>query len=368
MRPVTTRFSEAVVKSHRLSTLVEVLQNGVPVGTIVTAASGSITLDATAQIRGRLDITIVDDGSLGLVPTNSGDLLTPYGNELRISRGIRYPDATTELVTLGVFRINDVNIIDEATSLTLQIAGTDRSARIADGRFEDPTDITQGTNVATQILALVQAVYPDVTSNFSTTAHLTGHMTVEEGADRWDLCQQFAANAGMQLYFDGDGTLVLSPIAQGAATLTLAEGTSGLLLSSNRRWTREGTYNRVVATGENTGVGVPVRGVSTDSNPLSPTYYLGPFGRVPKFYVSQFFTTNQQAQDTADAMLINEVGTTQSVNFGALVLPQLEPNDVVRITRARAQIDEDHVIDSLVIPLGADQSMTGTTRATQAIA
>lgn len=368
MRPASTRFSTTVVQSHRLATLVEVLQNGIVVDTIASAVSGSVTLDATAQIRGRLDITIVDDGSLGLIPSTSGDLLTPYGNELRISRGIRYPDASTELITLGVFRINDVNIVDEASALTLQITGTDRSARIADGRFEDPTDITQGVNVATQILTLVQAVYPDVSSSLATTAHLTGHMTVEEGADRWDLCQQFASNAGMQLYFDGDGTLVLSPISQGAAVLTISEGASGLLLSSNRRWTREGTYNRVVATGENTGIGTPVRGVSTDSNPLSPTYYFGPFGRVPKFYVSQFFTTNQQAQDTADSMLINEVGTTQSVNFGALVLPHLEPNDVVRITRARAEIDEDHVIDSLVIPLGADQSMTGTTRTVQAIA
>lgn len=365
MRPVTARFTDAISQSHRIALAVEIFSSGSVIDTITSVTAGTITLDATAAIRGRLDITIVDDGTLDLVPALAADALAPYGNELRVSRGIRYPDGTTELIGLGVFRINETNIADTADALTIQISGQDRSARIADARFEDPADIAQGTNIATQILNLVQVAYPDVTYNFSTTTHLTGHMTVEEGADRWDLCQQFAANAAMQLYFDGDGTLILSPVGQGVTVATLAEGASGLLLSSGRRWTREGTYNRVIATGENTGVGVPVRGVATDNNTLSPTYYLGPFGKVPRFFVSQFLQTTAQAQDTADAMLLKELGTTQSVNFGSLVLPHLEPNDVVRITRSRAAIDEDHVIDSLTIPLTADQAMSGTTRATQ---
>lgn len=368
MRPVTDRFVTAISQSHQMALLVEVLRNGDVVAIIDSVTAGTVTLDSTAQIRGRLDLTIVDDGTLGLIPRLAADPLAPYGNELRVSRGINYPDGTSELVALGVFRINDTDVTDGPDVLTIQITGQDRSARIADGRFESPADITQGVNVGTQIQTLVSAVYPDVTFNFAPTPHLTGHMTIEEGTDRWEVCQHFATNAAMQLYFDGDGTLVLAPDAGGTAVLALAEGADGLLLSSTRRWTRQGAYNRVVATGENTGVGTPVRGVATDTNPLSPTYYYGSFGQVPRFFVSQFFNTSQQAQDTAEAMLLREMGTTQSVNFGSLVLPHLEPTDIVQITRVRAGISEDHVIDSLTIPLTADQAMTGATRATQVFA
>lgn len=366
MRPVSAQFAAAIVQSHRLATQVEVLESGVVAGDPLTSvASGTVTLDARAQSRGRLDITILDDGALGLIPAAATDPLAPYGNELRVSRGIRYPDNTTELVPLGVFRIDETEVSDSAGQLTVQIAGMDRSARIADARFEEPFQIPAGVNVATQILTLVQAAYPAVVSDFAPTPHVTGVMFIEEGADRWALCQQLATNAGMRLYFDGLGTLIFTADSQSGIAATIAEGNGGLLVSAGRRWTRQGAFNRVIVTGENTSVGVPVRAVATDTNPLSPTYYFGPFGPVPRFFQSQFIVTAAQAQDAANAMLARELGTTQSVNFGSIVLPHLEPGDVVRITRQRAGVDEDHIIDSLTIGLGADQAMSGATRATQ---
>lgn len=366
MWPVTARFAAEVAQSHHMLVSVEVLQNGVAVGNpLTTVTAGNVTLDATAQVRGRLDVTIVDDGSLGLVPSSAADLLAPYGNELRVRRGVRYSDGTTEYASLGVFRIDEPNVSDAAGSLTIQIAGQDRAARIADAKFEDPADIAAGINVATQILNLIQAVYPDVTTSFVTTPYVTAHMTVEEGADRWDLCQQFAVNAGLRLYFNGDGTLILANAAPGSPVATMAEGAGGLLLDAARNWTRQGAYNRWIVTGENTGVGTPVRGVATDDDATSPTYYSGPFGRVPKFTQSQFVTTTAQAIDAAEAMKARELGTTQSVNFGSVVLPHLEPGDVVLVTRERVGITaENHVLDVMTVPLTADGAMTATTRAT----
>ena len=37
----------------------------------------------------------------------------------------------------------------------------------------------------------------------------------------------------------------------------IAEGEGGVLVAAGRRWTREGTFNRVIATGENTGETAP---------------------------------------------------------------------------------------------------------------
>ncbi len=103
--------------------------------------------------------------------------------------------------------------------------------------------------------------------------------------------------------------------------------------------------------------------VLLDNNSLSPTYYDGPFGRVPEFFHSEFITSDAQAADVAAARLARQLGTTQSISFGSIVNPRLEPSQVVRVSRLRAGIDqEDHVIETLTIPLGAEQEMTGQTR------
>lgn len=365
MRPVSARFKQAITQTHRIGFKVDVLQNGTIIQTLQTVTAGSVTLDATAAVRGRLDLTIVDDGTQGLVPTSPSDLLAPYGNELRPSRGIIYPDGTSELVALGVFRIDDVVPTDAAGSLTIQITGNDRSGRITDARFEAPFAIAAGTNLATAILSIVMPAYPAVVTNFTATAVTTPAVIAQEGDDRWALAQQLANDSGLRLYFDGDGTLVLAADSPGSSVISLAEGANSVLLTAARRWTRQGAYNRWIATGQNTGQGTPVRGVATDDNPLSPTYYFGPYGQVPKFFQSQFITTTGQANDAAAAMKSREIGTTQTISFGTLVLPHLEPGDVATVTRLRAGIDEDNIIDQLTIPLTQDAAMSGTTRASQ---
>lgn len=365
MRPVSDAFKAAITQSHRMAVLVEVLQDSTVIRTLDTVTGGTVTLDAKAQSRGRVDLTLVDDGTLSLVPTTAASTLAPYGRELRVSRGIRYPDNSLELVRLGVFRFDETTISESPGSLEIQVAGPDRSDRISTARFEAPFQIASGTNVATAILAIITPAYPDVVTDFVTTAVTTPDIFVEEEGDRWELALKLARDAGLRLYFNGDGTLVLDVDSTGQPVITLAEGTTGVLLSGGRRWTSQGAFNRVIATGENTGVGTPVRGVATDLNPLSPTYYNGPFGPRPKFYRSQFIVTATQAQDAANAMLARELGTTQTVNFGTLVLPHLEPGDIATITRARVGINEDNVIDSLTIPLTHDGAMTGATRASQ---
>jgi hypothetical protein len=166
----------------------------------------------------------------------------------------------------------------------------------------------------------------------------------------------------MVLYFDGDGILTLRPYADAGVVATLSEGEGGVLLSATRGWSRTNAFNRVVATGENTDSSAVYRAVATDDNALSPTYYFGDFGKVPRFYDSPYIGSNDQAQDAANAILAQELGTAANVSFGIVPNPALEPEDTVYVKRERAGIDERHIIDSLSIGLGASESMSGTTR------
>lgn len=373
MRLVTDRFKAAVTASHVVATAVTLLPASGDQQTIVSAIDGTVTLDQTAATRGRLDLTIVDDGTLGLVPKAATDPLSPYGNEIQVSRGVLYDDASSELASLGVFRIDEVDVTETSGGVEIKVAGLDRSARIIDAEFEEPYQVAASTNYATAILAVIQDAYPDVQHRLTATSAITpGTLIAQEGDDRWAFAQSMATAIGMALYFDGDGVLVLEPVTavgSSPAVVQLTEGVGGVLVQAGRSWKRQGAYNRYIATGENTGdATAPARGVATDDNPLSPTYYYGPFGKVPGFYQSQLITTDAQAQDAAAAMLAKQLGTSESVSFGAVVNPALEPGDVARIARAKLGINEDHILDQIVIPLAASGTMTGQTRAVQVYA
>jgi hypothetical protein len=366
VRSTTAAFQAAILNSHRLATSAVVIDSD-DTETTVDIVDGTVTLDQQAAVRGRCDVTIVpaDDDTLGLVPEAASSLLAPYGNEIRLSRGIQYSDGSSELVSLGVFRIQETEVEDRPDGLQVRIVGLDRAQRFIDARFEEPYQVASGVNYATAIESVLTDAWPDVPTDFTATAYTTPALIAQEGDDRWEFAQQMARAISMDLYFDGDGTCRLAPSSVGAAVADLVEGSDGVLLEAARRWTRDGAFNRVIATGENTGEAAPARGVATDDNPLSPTYYFGAFGKVPRFYVSPFITTDAQAEDAAQSILQNELGTSEQVNFGMIVLPYLEPGDVVRITRARAGIDEDHIIDSLTVPLSSAGTMSGGTRAKQ---
>lgn len=366
MRPLVdiARWQAAIAAPHRMITRATLLTqtDSFELGTVT---EGSVTLDATAATRGRCDLRIVDDGSLGLIPADPEDLFAPYGNEIQVERGVIYADGTEELVSLGIFRLDEVEVQDTGESLTIAVVGLDRSAVIIDARFEDPYEVAAGTAYTDAIAALLEAADPDIVLNFAESELVTPKLAAEEGSDRWEFAQSMATSMGMELFFDGDGECVLRPVPGGGLPVaTIAEGEDGVLVDVSRRWTRAGAFNRVKATGENTGEAAPARGVATDDNPLSPTYYFGRFGRVPRFYSSPFIVTNAQAESAAEAILAKELGTARTVSFGTVVNPALEPGDVVRITRERIAIDEDHVLDQLTIPLAADGGqMSGATRA-----
>ncbi len=89
--PVRPSWDEAVRASRKIATRATVLSNGSPVAEL-PILDGSVTLDANAASRGRCDLTLADDGTLNLVPDAPTSLLAPYGNEIRVERGIEHAE------------------------------------------------------------------------------------------------------------------------------------------------------------------------------------------------------------------------------------------------------------------------------------
>lgn len=364
MYPISAAFAQRITASHTVATNVTVCDAVGNILATLNVTDGDVRADKRNAIRRTCSVTLTDPTG-AYTPADITDLLAPNGNELRVYRGAKLANGTTELVPLGVFGIEQVEIDDNGERLTIKVEGSDRAAKLQRARFTDVYTIASGTNYATAIQTLLNSRVTGLTYSFMTTALTTPSIVVAEQQDPWKQAQDLAANIGAELYFDVTGVVVLRPEPNPSTSpvvWTYTDGHDAMILAVNRVLQRTNVYNHFVVTGEGTGVATPVRAESKDTDPSSPTYYLGPFGDVPRFYSSPLITTTAQAQSVADAFLNRVRGLVEDVRFPSLVNPAHEPGDVVTITRARAGVSGTFLIDSLEIPLAARSPMNATTR------
>lgn len=354
MRPRSARFDRAVRSTHQMVSTVDVLYGRAPILTNLAVTSGVVDYDRSAAVMGRCRITLAEPA---LVPNPTGPL-TPYGYELRVRRGVRYGNGTTELVDLGIFPTQRSDL--SGNVLDADLIGRDRSQLVIDARFEDDYAIAAGTNYGTAIQALIGAGVPGLTYLFPTTSFTTPALVYPMGSDRWDAAQEMAASVGWELYFDGLGRCVARPepsVATGTPVWTVDDGADGVLIAADLSLDRATTYNKVVASGENSALDAVFRGEAADLDPLSPTYYLGSFGRKPYFLRSPLYTSDAQCAAAAARQLTKVVGVARSLRLAAVTQPALEAGDVITVRRSALGVDEVHVIDKLSIGLGAGDAM-----------
>lgn len=361
MRPVSARFLETIRGSHRMVVDARVctsFQTGVdPEGTTIPILEGDVSLDASADIRATLDLTTDGTGWA----TQPGQPLTPYGNEIFVRRGVDLGGGTREWVSQGYFRIYAADQ-DDAPDGPVRIAARDRMSGLVDARMTSPVQFHASHTVAQVFDRLVLEVYPAavITYDFTPTAVAVNRTIVVE-EDRYAALRDLAFSLGRVMYFDHAGVLQVRTAPDPmVAVFNVDAGRDGVLVTLARSLNRDGAYNAVVATGEAPDDKDPPRAVARDMNPDSPTYWNGPFGKVPRFYTSPFVTTQGQAITAAQQMLRRVLGIPYNVDFSAVPNPALEPNDPIRINYAGGS--ELHILDKLTVPLSAEAPLAGTTR------
>jgi hypothetical protein len=369
VRPVSAAFNRTVVSSHKAifrATLCTTFQTGTnPAGEDLAVLGGAVTLDATAETRGRLELTT--DGNRRW-PRSSDDPLAPYGNEVYVKRGVQYHDGPggVELVGLGYFRLN-VDAQDAAPDGPITIHARDRMGQIKRARLLSPRQYLAGTTVGAVIDDLVLEVYPDAVIEWDAGSTKTLPRSVIVQRDRWEFLDELVKARGKIWYWDHRGVLVIKTAPDPTVPVwDIVCGQNGLtpgtLVDEGRELTDEGIFNAVVAEGEGADDAPPVRGVAIDDNPLSPTYYFGRFGPVPRFFASQFLETDGQAFTAAAELLRQSTGLTYSVDLQLSPHPGLEPDDPVTVRAAPHEPSEVHILDTLTIPLTNDAPMSAQTR------
>ncbi|GAB3817486.1 DUF5047 domain-containing protein [Kribbella italica] len=358
MRAVSARFLATLRGSHNAvfrARVCETFQTGTnPTGVEIPIVSGDVQCAATADIRATLSLTTSYEW-----PKNADGLLTPYGNEIFVERGLSYGNGQTEYVGLGYFRI-DAPEQEETPGGAVDISGSDRMAGIVAGRFLTPRQFSSSLTRGQVVATLITEVYPSALIEWDDTGvrdSVLGRTIVAE-RERYETLRDLVTSLGKVGYFDYRGVFVVRTVASvtGAPSWTIDAGSNGVLVKMSRAITREGIYNVVVATGEGTDTTPPLYAAVADRNPNSPTRYGGPFGPVPRFYASPFITTYGQAVSAASVLLRKSLGLPYQVELEAVPNPALEPDDVIRVRypsrlRSLSLRSEAHIIDTITIPL-----------------
>jgi hypothetical protein len=347
MYPVTARFLPRLAEDHRPLTEVKLfLTNGDVVD--LEHTGGSVTVDRSQAIRRTCTVTVADPS---LIPRTPADQLATYGARLRISRGVEYGNPNdTELVPLGVFRLDSVD--GDVTEGPVTLQGKGLEAVVADDKFTEPYKAS-GT-VAGAVTALIQRSLPTADVISLIVDQPIGSRVFDVEADPWAGAQEVAAAAGAEVYANADGVFVIATLPDLFTTTPVwaVEATEGgVYISGNRAMSSDGVYNGVLARGENTSENVPpVSYLAVDTDPTSPTYWSGPYGRRPMFYSSSTLTTTNACAQAANLKLAAARAPNASGDISALPNPALEPGDVIRVTHDDGS-RELHQVASFSVPL-----------------
>ena len=346
MYPVSDRFLARLAESHSPITRVQLFLTD---GRVVDLdhTGGSITVDRAQAIRRTCTVTIADPT---LIPRTPTDQLATYGSRLRISRGVNYGDGSTELVPLGVFRLDSVD--GDVNDGPANLQGKDLSVCVQDDKFTSTYTAT-GTVVGA-ITALIKRSLPDADILSQITDTSIGSRAFDVQADPWAGCQEIAAAAGAEVYCNADGVFVISTLPDLTTTppvwaIEAVDG--GVYIKASRAMSSDKVFNGVLASGENTADNVPpVSYLATDSDPGSPTYWGGPFGRRPDFYSSSTLTSVNACAQAANLRLAQAKAPNATGDISSLPNPALEPGDIVRVTHQDGS-RELHQVASFSVPL-----------------
>lgn len=352
MWPISSSYYDALRAGHALSLRMEITKvdpafaetmiiDDVPV------LGGSITCDRAAVTRRTLTCTIPMYDEL----LNYVDVVNTVNTRVRLYSGVDFHHRQ-ELVPIGAFRVNEK---DTSMSGELSLSGSSFECYVDDARFIKPYTPTKGIGALDAIVFLIREAFPNATVHVRATNNYVIRSQSPYERERWQAIDDLATSAGAEVYTRPDGAFVIADvpnITRDAAVWDLDEGENGVLIQRSESENRDGVYNAVVAMGQSSDPDIPpVSDVAYDLDPLSPFFWEGGFGKVPRFYSSQFLYTKAQCKTTADMLLSRTYGTQKTLKIEGVPNAALDAGDIITVGSRAGTIDK-HILQSFSLPLG----------------
>jgi hypothetical protein len=346
--------------------------------------TGNVTVDRDRDERRAIDILLENsDGALKMNPLDG----FWYDKVIKTFWGIRYYDSVAMEwrvweTPLGEFMIDRID--EDRFPNAVKVTGRDFTKKCLISKLAYSLSFQSGLPVESIIKALAANCGITKFALPVTGQNYTSDLVFTRGTERWKVMQELASTVGYEVYFRADGCLSMrllpDPTTQ-PVSWSFNYGGGGSLVDYSRSSDDSRIYNHIMVTGAKVGgdmSAVPGEIPTDDENqtaeivfaevintdPGSPTNVARIGDRVLP-YESDLFTTQASAMEYALTMLRIAALEEYTMSFKSLMLPWLEPTDIVEIIEDEVSASEfvpsRFLLTNLSIPLGLG-AMSGNAR------
>lgn len=356
MWPFPGAARNELAQSHTALSKVVILRAGKGVLPL-TAVTGNVNTDTGRSTMRNLTATLTDPTG-ALSGADIDDMLNPYQAEVAAYRGVYVPSTGQSVYApVGVYQLT----ARQVTGLgSIDITGQDR-AIIYQGSMTTALTVSGGTPTEVAIQQLLIARNPGLQMRTWITGFTCGPLVYPPDINVWNEAQLLAQSAGGWLYHDRQGVLVFGPLLPASArpVSRYSEG-DGLLLEVTRTEDSDTIHNVVVVE---KAAGSAIRAVVMDTDPTSPTYAGGKYGKRVLTIQNQAVGTIQQAQQVARNQLIQELGRSETVALTVVPDPTLDVMEAITVNRPTADLyNRGLVVATIDMPLAVTDPMHITCR------
>lgn len=345
-------YRAALSSSHEPFLLVEILDgfDNVLISN-PTYLSGSVQATLTNRVARTCDITFDES----FYPYSPEDPLAPYGNKLRVTRGVQFAEGTRFAWVVFVGRIQQTDLADDGTCTA---SAADYAADVVEAKFLIPNNSQVGDPVPTEVYRLIEDGFPQATFG-PTDVQPIPTQALTWQLDRGQALDELGASVGAFWYPLADGRFVLRRYAwtvRSEPVVTYSDGDGGSVVGSTASRAREDVYNSLTVSGERLSGDVPVYATAQDNNPDSATYISGPFGRRHQLLRLQTPASPAAAQTAAADNLRRLTALVESWQWDMTVDAALELGDTVSLN-VRGRSDIIQVVSGFSLPLDLSSPM-----------
>lgn len=346
-------YRAALTTSHQPFLLVEILDGDQRVLlSDPVYLSGSVSASLTSRVTRTCVITFDES----FYPFETTDLLAPYGNMVRVTRGIEFAEGSRYAWTVFLGRIQDATLNTEGTCT---VYAADLCSDVIENMFLRPQNSQPANTVEAEVRRLISDAMPGAAFG-SFDAPTLAVQPLSWQLDRGQALDELADSIGSFWYALADGSFVLRRYAwtvPAAPVVSYADSDGGSITDSSASRSREEVYNSLTVTGERLNGDAAVYATAFDDNPASPTYVEGNFGRRHQLLRLQTPATQGAAQGSASDNLKRLTALVDAWSWDMTVDAALELGDVTALNvRGRSGIIQ--VVSAFTLPLDLSSPMT----------
>jgi hypothetical protein len=285
--------------------------------------SGSLTVDAS------------------LMPRKETDLLAPFGNRLRLYRGIEYGGRQFWCRTFTGL----ITKVERKPRSPVTVTFADRASEVDENDFEAAEEAQTNNSLVGEIVRLIRDGVRD--AEFGTHDQIAANVPAQVYDDsRSNACDQLADAGGAFWYALADGSFVirrvpwafqpdgagLSPVVSYNETGdTFYGSTNGTITDYGELMSRENIYNVVVGESDQPDGAAPRRAVVRDTLAESPTYVGGKFGRRVMRVELPSAATDTVVRHSTEATRRRSRASAEATPWSMVPDPALELGDLVEL-------------------------------------